>query len=102
MTAGSGDTTLYGYDLANHLISVTDPVGNVTSYTVDGDGQATLVVANGHTTSQAFDGDGRVTQTITPNGATIATSYDGAGRKTGDGHGNFTYDGDRHMWQPVR
>jgi len=39
-----GGTTTHAYDLASRLTSLTDPVGNVTSWTRDAVGRATTEV----------------------------------------------------------
>ena len=52
---------LFGYDGENRRISVTDALGNTTTFSRDGAGRMTkLTDGNGHTTTYTYDADGNV------------------------------------------
>lgn len=75
--ATANTTTAYGYDTANHLVSVTDPDNLATGYQVDA--------------------MGRVTQLTSPDTGITASSYDAAGNRVSqtDARGvtsTYTYD----------
>lgn len=58
--------TINGYDHAGHLISRTDPLGNVTRYTYDAAGRLTSTTdALSRTRQYAYDADGNMTALVT-------------------------------------
>ena len=75
--------TLYSYDSAGHLTSVTDPNGNVTTYVVDDFGQtiSTTSPVTG-TTTATFDLAGNLLTRTNAASAVETRSYDLLGRLT--------------------
>ncbi|HEX8172598.1 MAG TPA: RHS repeat-associated core domain-containing protein [Thermoanaerobaculia bacterium] len=74
-------TTGYTYDIDGNLRSVTDPNGNVTTYTFDDFGQMTAQQSPvTGTTSYAYDVAGELLSTTDANGAVTARTYDALGR----------------------
>src|ERR1051326_935179 len=71
----------YAYDRQGNLISVTDPNGNVTSYLFDDLGQMVQQTSpvTGVTT-YTYDAAGDLLSTTDANGATTTRTYDAAGR----------------------
>lgn len=91
-------TTTYSYDTHGNLLTVTDPLGNVTKNSYDAndnlvqvikgltayDGSAPINDGSATATSYSFDAANRVlTQTVDPDGLQLRTSYayDGQSRK---------------------
>lgn len=74
-------TTSFSYDGAENLISVTDPVGLVTTFgSYDANGRPGLITEpSGLQTSVSYDAQGRVTQ-VNRGGAVTSYSYSPAGR----------------------
>jgi YD repeat-containing protein len=59
--------TAYGYDDADHLVSVTDPASNLTAYGFNTENRlASLTDAPGRVTSFSYDSLGRVTAVTFP------------------------------------
>lgn len=73
-------TTVFAYDSAENLVSVTDPAGLVTTYSsYDANGRPGLITApNGLQTTLGYDARGRLTQ-VTAGGASTTYGYDAAG-----------------------
>jgi YD repeat-containing protein len=81
--AGGAVTTSYAYDLHGNLTSVTDPNGNVTSYTFDDFGQMTTQASPvTGTTTYEYDTAGQLIRTTDANQAVTARTYDALGRTT--------------------
>ncbi|HET8940434.1 MAG TPA: DUF6531 domain-containing protein, partial [Rudaea sp.] len=107
---GDAYTWLYVYDAGDRLSSVTDPLGNETSYAYDLDGNLiTQTNANSHATSLTYDArhrrtsqtwptttadsavehwtydaDGNLSTQITPNGKTLTYTVDALNRTTSE------------------
>ena len=75
MTDAGQNVTNYTYDEAGHLVVTSAPAVNVES----NGGAATLAHP---TTTVGYDTFGEATETQDPNGNTVVTAYDGAGRKS--------------------
>ena len=76
--------TQYGYDTQDHLISVTDPTGFVTTYDIDDAGDALQEVSvDSGTTSYTYDSAGNMNSKTDANGITETRSYDALNRLTG-------------------
>ena len=76
-------TTSYAYDVAGNLSSVTDPNGNVTSYTYDDFGEMTAQTSPvTGTTTYAYGKSGTLLTTADANGATTTRSHDALDRVT--------------------
>lgn len=79
--------TVSTYDSYGMVATVTDPLGNVTTYTSDTHHlyPATVTDALGYATQYAYDySSGKVTSTTDANGLVFATDYDGFDRPTGE------------------
>ncbi|MCU1348637.1 MAG: repeat protein, partial [Acidobacteria bacterium] len=74
---GGQVVTRYAYDVQGNLVSVTDPNGNVTSYSYDDFHRMQQQVSpvTGMTT-YAYDAAGNLTSTTDANGAATARTYD--------------------------
>jgi RHS repeat-associated protein len=78
---GSTGVTLYTYDDAGRLSTVTDPEGHVTRYAYDGSGNRTAVTdPNGNVVSTSYDPDNRPLTVTTgangPSAAITSAAYD--------------------------
>ena len=81
VTTAEGDT-LYQYDDASRLISVTQPNGETVSYTYDSHGnRATMTYPNGKTVKYTYDDMNRLIAVKGIDGATTKYSYDALGRR---------------------
>ena len=81
VTTAEGDT-LYQYDDASRLISVTQPNGETVSYTYDSHGnRATMTYPNGKTVKYTYDDMNRLIAVKGVDGATTKYSYDALGRR---------------------
>ena len=61
--AGQERHTLFAYDLDNRLASVTDPMGGITRYEYNAQGNQTRITdAKGAVTLNTFDAEGRITR----------------------------------------
>ncbi len=98
---GPGETTSYGYDLADHRIRVVDGEGNITTTLYDALGRPTVRIdaegvttsvydaaaahaltnARGYTTDFDYDARGRLTSQTDPLGNTITFAYDAVGNR---------------------
>lgn len=100
---GAYDRTLYDYTPSGKLSKLTDPVGNVWSYTYDQRGNETqLVDPDTGTTTSFYDDRGQLVSTTDQRGRTVTHLYDGLGREV------ETHDGDatgplltKHVWDPT-
>lgn len=73
-------TTTSAYDKNGNLLSVTDPLGDKTSYTYDGNGNVlTSTDANSHVTAYTYDALGDVLTVTAPDGGVTTYTYDGNG-----------------------
>jgi RHS repeat-associated protein len=83
-TLGTGQiSTAYGYDPQGNLITVTDPNGNLTTYTYDDFGRMTRQVSPvTGTTTYGYDLAGDILTTADANGATTTRIYDALSRVT--------------------
>jgi len=90
--------TRYEYDEANQLTAVTDPLGNVTRYSYDANGNVTKVedLALGQARTQTFDKVNRLTGMTAP-GGTVAWTYDADDNVTRDDHGR-----QHHLYPQLR
>ena len=86
VTTAEGDT-LYQYDGASRLLSVTQPNGETVSYTYDSHGnRSSMTYPNGRTVSYSYDNMNRLVSVKGVDGATTKYSYDALGRRiTTDG-----------------
>jgi RHS repeat-associated protein len=76
-------TTTNTYDAAGHLKSVTDPLGHVTTYGYDQDGNLTSRIdARNNTTSYTYDVVNRLKTVTDPLSNTTTYGYDAAGDLT--------------------
>ena len=90
-------TIHYTYDAGDHVTSVTDPRGLVTSYVYDGLGQLLQQSSpDTGTTSFSYDSNGRRASMTRANGVLTSYTYDAIGRVTvlsaGGLSQRFTYD----------
>ncbi|MCG3086084.1 DNRLRE domain-containing protein [Anoxybacillus sp. LAT_31] len=76
--------TSYTYDAKkNYVTKVTDPAGNMVSYTYDAIGNQTSVTdGKGKTTSYEYNNNNQLTKVTDPNGNVTTYGYDGAGNRT--------------------
>ncbi|MGO4502617.1 putative Ig domain-containing protein [Dyella sp. 2YAF14] len=123
-TDALGNSTIYQYDLANHktimttadgvtvttvrdaygdVLTVTDGLNDVTTFTYDGDGNLlTTKDALGNISSNQYDADDHLIQTTDATGHVVSYSYDASGRvltRTVDPSGlnlktSYAYDGE--------
>jgi RHS repeat-associated protein len=79
----SGDTTTV-YNAIGNETSVTDPIGNTTTYAYTNSSYPTsetsTMNALSETTSYQYDADGNLIKTTNPDGTVINTTYDAGGR----------------------
>jgi len=78
----NGNRTLYAYDAAGGLTSITDPTGGVTSFSYAGGKLTGVTDPAGRTTQFSIDGAGNLNAVTTPDGATTQYSYDSRHRLT--------------------
>ncbi|MGV9503901.1 RHS repeat-associated core domain-containing protein [Streptomyces sp. NPDC003642] len=87
-----GNATVFGYNTAGDLDTVTDPEGRKTSFTFTGDGQVKTVTDNASATTeytyrhgdlaQVKDNEGRITRQFTDTAGRISALTDEAGSQT--------------------
>ena len=81
VTTAEGDT-LYQYDDASRLLSVTQPNGETVSYTYDSHGnRATMTYPNGKTVKYSYDDMNRLIAVKGVDGETTKYEYDALGRR---------------------
>ena len=74
---GATRTWVYTYDQDGHMLTMTDPRGNVTTYTYDGDNLATITNALGQTSKiTSYNASGLPLSMTDPNGITTTFTYD--------------------------
>ncbi len=79
--SGGNVVTEYDYDSRNNLTTVTDPNGNITSYTFDDFGRMrTQVSPVTGTTTYGYDAAGNLQSVVDANGASTTRTYDLANR----------------------
>ena len=86
-------TTTWTRDNAGNPLTVTDPLGHVTTQVYDADGNLTSVTdAGGHTTSTTYDADSEPTTVMRADQTTIHSGYDADGNVVSqtDGLGRAT------------
>ncbi|MFI7578687.1 ricin-type beta-trefoil lectin domain protein [Micromonospora sp. NPDC049497] len=83
-TAGTAETTTYGYNTAGELTTVTDAAGNVTRYGYDLAGNRTSVQdPDTGSSSSTYNAIGDLLSTTDARGKKISYRYDELGRLTG-------------------
>ncbi|WP_377267660.1 RHS repeat-associated core domain-containing protein [Peterkaempfera sp. SMS 1(5)a] len=100
---GAYDKTLYDYTPSGKLSKLTDPAGNIWSYTYDQrDNETQAVDPDSGTTTSAYDDRNQLLSTTDQRGKSVTHLYDGLGRET------ETHDGDatgplltKHVWDPT-
>lgn len=81
--SASGQNTTYTYDLANRLLTETNPIGKVTTYTYDAAGnRETKLDANGNLTTYAYDANRQLKTVTFADGTRYEYDYDVNGNKT--------------------
>ncbi|TMA82906.1 MAG: RHS repeat protein, partial [Deltaproteobacteria bacterium] len=88
----NNNITTYGYDGSGRLITVTDPVGLVTTLVYANDRLQKITDPAGRPTQFQHDSSGNLTRVTNPNGTFVRYNYDSAGRmiETIDERGNST------------
>ena len=82
-------TTTIERDARSRAIKVTNPLGDETKYTYDGDGNLeTVTDPNGNKTTYTYDADNEPTKVEAPNKAITEAEYDGDGRVISQTDGN--------------
>jgi RHS repeat-associated protein len=83
VTNPKGDITIYGYNLQNKISTVTDAKGRVTQYSYDEMGRvAARIEPDGNTYTYTYDGNGNLSTEVFPAGNYKAYSYDSLNRVT--------------------
>ena len=72
----NGNTTTYTYDAQERLISITDPVGKVTTLAYTGNNLASVTDPANRVTTFAHDADGNMTQVTFPDSTSRSFGYD--------------------------
>lgn len=72
----NGKATTYFYDAQDRLLTITDPVGQVTTLTYGGNRLQAVVDPVGRTTSFTHDAAGNLIKVTFPDGSTRAFGYD--------------------------
>jgi len=89
----SAFTTSYGYSPSGQLKSVQDPLGDLTQYQYDADGNLQILTdANGHATTYTYDVANQLQSVARPDSSSIQYGYDLAGNLSQwtDARGNAT------------
>lgn len=80
LTDPEGNVTTYSYDRYGNIASVTDAAGNTTTYTYDIIGhKLTETTPEVNKTTWEYDANGLVIRVINPDGGVRRTTYDAAG-----------------------
>jgi RHS repeat-associated protein len=83
ITNALGNVTTFTYDAAGNVASVKDPLNNTTTMTYNSRGQVlTVTNALGKTTTYAYNASGDLTSITNPLSQTTAMVYDALGRLT--------------------
>ena len=72
----NGNTTTYAYDAQERLISITDPVGKVTTLTYSGNNLASVTDPASRVSTFSHDADGNMTQVTFPDTTSRSFGYD--------------------------
>lgn len=92
LAAAATHSVAYAYSHQDELLSVTDPRGLVTKYTVDGFGGLTSVKSpDTGTTTTTLDHAGNVETVRDARGAVLGYEYDAVGRITRYGNSRYEY-----------
>ncbi|MET9221784.1 RHS repeat-associated core domain-containing protein [Streptomyces sp. NPDC003300] len=87
----ASQTTTYAYGKYDEPVKVTDPAGNVWSYTFDNRGRQTKADdPDKGVSTTGYDNDGRPVTSTDARGVTLTTEYDKLGRKTALKQGGTT------------
>jgi len=79
-TDADGNTTIYSYDAAGNLISVTDPLGELWRFGYDAAGRRiSFTTPSGAVTRFTYDAAGRMTASTDPSGAAMRYEYSASG-----------------------
>ncbi|MBI3377424.1 MAG: RHS repeat protein [Nitrospirae bacterium] len=102
VTDAKANTTTFQYDLAGRLIKETGPLGNITAYAYDPNGNLkTKTDANANTITYSYDAVNRLTQKLYPDGNMAAYQYNANSSLTYAGNQyiayNFTYDANKRI-----
>jgi RHS repeat-associated protein len=88
---GTTTVTQMTYDAGDHVVSVTDPRGLITTYTHDGFGQLWQQVSpDSGTTSYVYDAYGRQSSMTRADGVQTTYGYDGLNRTVSASAGSLT------------
>ncbi|MEM9385516.1 MAG: hypothetical protein AAGA68_10675 [Pseudomonadota bacterium] len=72
----NANTTTYAYDANDRVVSITDPVGRITTLSYENATLQAITDPVGRLTSFAYDGDGNLLQVMFPDGTTREFTYD--------------------------
>jgi YD repeat-containing protein len=78
----NGNTTSWTYDVSGRVLSMTDPVGKITSFGYAGGRLATITDPFGRVTALSHDASGDVIEIASPDGSTRRFTYDASHRMT--------------------
>lgn len=96
---GSVDTTSYAYTRRGELETITDPAGNIWSYTYDLAGRkATVSDPDQGTTTNAYNDAGELVSVTDADAKALVTTYDAIGRKTAVYDGSVAEANKRAEW----
>ncbi len=84
MTDRNHNVTIYNYDGAGKLISITDPVGLVTTFTYIGNRVTTITDPVGRQTKLTYDSVGNLTRVTDPDDSMRTWRYDAEHHMTGE------------------
>jgi RHS repeat-associated protein len=76
ITDPAGRITVLNYDASNHITSVTDPIGNVYSFTVSGNFLTSVTYPNGGQWSYTYDSNAFMLTKTDPDNNTVTYTYD--------------------------
>jgi RHS repeat-associated protein len=89
-------TTKTERDAQGRPLKVTHPLGYITKYAYDGDGEIEKLTSSGHITTYTYDADDELTKVESPNGDTRETEYNAGGSVIAQ------TDGDKHTTKYTR